>query len=387
MRKICVISGSRADYWLLKPVIIRLNESKKVDLQIVLTGAHLLTNDDVQDDLKRSHIIDVTRVDCVMASDEPVAVTKSLGVGILGFAELFHKRSPDLVLVLGDRYEILAAVSACLIFTIPVGHIHGGEVTRGAFDDAIRHSITKMSHLHFVSTEKYRQRVIQLGENPENVFNYGSLGVENIKNTKLLNKKDLENELLIQFQKVNILITFHPITLDEMPSISGLNELLLAVSQIPDACLIFTSPNVDTEGKALKARIIDFVAERRHAYFFESLGLTNYLSVLGQVDCVVGNSSSAIIEAPSLGVGVVNVGIRQAGREMSESVVTCGSFCRDIVKALDKVLSDDFRSSLTYSKNIYEGDRTSQKITNVLESVPLDGIVQKRFFDVKRATQ
>ena len=316
----------------------------------MLTGAHLITDEcQIWDDLNASGITDIERIDCVIGSDKAVAVTKSLGIGMIGFADLLHILSPDLVVVLGDRYEILAAVTACLLFGIPVGHIHGGELTIGAFDDAIRHSVTKMSHLHFVSTEKYRERVIQLGENPDNIFNFGSLGVENIKNTVLVSREALEKKLQMKFQKINILITFHPVTLGTVPSITALNELLHSVSKIPDACLIFTSPNVDPEGKLLRARIIDFVEKNQRRYFFESLGATNYFSMLKQVDCVLGNSSSGIIEAPSLGVGSINIGERQDGREMSDSVISCAPVSDEIDEALKRVLSNDFRSSICIS--------------------------------------
>ncbi|MBE58494.1 MAG: UDP-N-acetylglucosamine 2-epimerase (hydrolyzing) [Gammaproteobacteria bacterium] len=385
MRKICVVSGSRADYWLLKPVILKLDQSKKISLKVVLTGAHLINREcQIWDDLNASGITDIRRIDCVIGSDEPVAVTKSLGVGMIGFADLLHILSPDLVVVLGDRYEILAAVSACLLFGIPVGHIHGGEVTIGAFDDAIRHSVTKMSHLHFVSTEKYRERVIQLGENPDNIFNCGSLGVENIKNTVLISRENLEKKLQIKFQKVNILITFHPVTLGTVPNITALNELLHSVSKIPDACLIFTSPNVDPEGNLLRARIIDFVKKNQRHYFFESMGATNYFSMLKQVDCVLGNSSSGIIEASSLGVGSINIGERQDGREMPDSVISCAPVTDEIDEALKKVLSKDFRSSICIADSMYEGDRTSEEITKVLERFPLKKITQKKFFDLDR---
>ena len=385
MRKICVVSGSRADYWLLKPVVLRLHQSKKNILKIVLTGAHLITEErEIWDDLKASGITDIKRIDCVISSDEAVAVTKSLGIGMIGFADLLHDLSPDLVVVLGDRYEILAAVTACLLFGIPVGHIHGGEVTIGAFDDAIRHSVTKMSHLHFVSTEKYRERVIQLGENPDNIFNCGSLGVENIQNTVLIGREDLEKKLQIKFRKVNILITFHPVTLGTVPSIFALNELLHAVSKIPEACLIFTSPNVDPEGKRIRAKIIDFVDKNQQRYFFESLGATNYFSMLKQVDCVLGNSSSGIIEAPSLGVGSINIGDRQYGREMPDSVISCAPVADEIDEALKKVLSKERRSSIGKADSVYKGDQTSEKITKILERFPLKKLTQKKFFDLDR---
>lgn len=388
MRKICVVSGSRADYWLLKPIILKLNQSKKISLKVVLTGAHLITDEcQIWDDLNASGITDIERIDCVIGSDKAVAVTKSLGIGMIGFADLLHILSPDLVVVLGDRYEILAAVTACLLFGIPVGHIHGGEVTIGAFDDAIRHSVTKMSHLHFVSTEKYRERVIQLGENPDNIFNFGSLGVENIKNTVLVSKEALEKKLQMKFQKINILITFHPVTLGTVPSVTALNELLHSVSKIPDACLIFTSPNVDPEGKLLRGRIIDFVEKNQRRYFFESLGATNYFSMLKQVDCVLGNSSSGIIEAPSLGVGSINIGERQDGREMSDSVISCAPVSDEIDDALKRVLSNDFRSSICIADNVHEYDQTSAKITEILERFPLKKITQKKFFDLDRITK
>ena len=315
MRKICIITGTRADYGLLRWVIQGIKDDPELTLQIIATGMHLspefgLTYQAIEQD---GFQID-RKVEMLTSSDTAVGIAKSMGLGLIGFADALHELQPDLIVVLGDRFEIFAAVSAALVARIPVAHLHGGEATEGLIDEAIRHAITKMSHLHFVATEAYRQRVIQLGEQPDHVFLVGGLGIDNIKRLPLLDRATLEASLDFKLGYKNLLITFHPVTLETATAASQMEELLAALAELKDTQLIFTLPNADTDGRALIKMVEQFVVQHPNARAYTSLGQLRYLSCIAQVDGVVGNSSSGLAEVPSFKKGTINIGDRQRGR-------------------------------------------------------------------------
>jgi GDP/UDP-N,N'-diacetylbacillosamine 2-epimerase (hydrolysing) len=304
-----------------------------------------------------------------------------MGLGLIGFADAYARLAPDLVVVLGDRFEIFAAATAAMIAGIPIAHIHGGETTEGAFDEAIRHSITKMSHLHFVAAEDYRQRVVQLGEQPERVFLVGGLGIDAIKRIKLMTREELEASLDFKFGSRNLLITFHPVTLEGKSSGQQMAELLTALSKLKDTHLIFTMPNADTGGRELAIMVDAFVASHPNACVYNSLGQLRYLSCMKFVDGVVGNSSSGLAEAPSMGIGTVDIGDRQKGRLRASSVIHCEPNQSEIEIALATLYSLDFQDMLA-SVNPYGTGGASQRIVNVLAKHPLDQLLKKKFNDV-----
>lgn len=383
MRKICVITGSRSDYGLLRWVMDGINSDSELVLQVIATGMHLspefgMTYEAIERD---GFHIDL-KVEMLTSSDSSVGIAKSIGLGLIGFADSLNSLNPDLVVVLGDRFEIFAAVSAAFVARIPVAHIHGGESTEGAFDEGFRHSITKMSSMHFVAAPAYQDRVIQLGENPDRVFMVGGLGIDGIKNLPLLGRSDLESSLKIQFGIRNLLITFHPATLDIDDASSQLNELLLALSDLVDTTLIFTLPNADTESRKLVRMINEFASRTPNSYVFSSLGQIKYLSCIAQVDGVVGNSSSGLIEAPSFRKGTINIGSRQRGRLRARSVIDCDPNKESITRALSKLYSDCFKKGLNHVENPYGEGGASLKILNVLKNYPLENILEKKFFNI-----
>ncbi|EMK10347.1 MULTISPECIES: UDP-N-acetylglucosamine 2-epimerase [Leptospira] len=384
-RKICVITGTRADYGQLRWLIFEISKSSKLDLQIIATGMHLspefgLTYKEIENDGFLIH----KKIEILLSSDSPVGVSKSVGLGLIGFSEAFADLSPDIILVLGDRFEILAATVAALISKIPVAHLHGGETTEGAFDESIRHSITKMSHLHFVAANEYRNRVIQLGENPSNVFLVGGMGIDGIKKSNLLKKEELESSLNIKLKKNNLLITFHPVTLEEFTAKTQMIELLSSLETLsPETGLIFTMPNADTDGRIIFELVKEFTSSHSNAWHFTSLGQTRYLSCLQFVDAVVGNSSSGIIEAPSFKIGTINIGDRQKGRLKAKSIIDCEPKKTEIIDAFKRLYSSDFQKKLSTIVNPYGEGGASEKIVKILEKVEIQGILKKKFFDLQ----
>ena len=380
----CVVTGTRAEYGLLRGVIEGLRDDPACTLQLVVTGAHLspefgLTVDEIEGDR-----IDVAeRVEMLLSSDTGVGVGKAMGLGMIGLADAFARLRPDIIVLLGDRFEILAAAATALSAGVPVAHIHGGELTQGAFDDAIRHAVTKMSHLHFVAAEAYRNRVIQLGEAPERVFLVGGLGVDAVRRLNLLDRRQTEEAIGFQLGARNLLVTFHPPTLDPDAGEPQMKALLDALAELEgDTHLIFTMPNADTGGRRLSAMIAEFVSGRANAVSFVSLGQHRYLSCLRHMDGVVGNSSSGLAEAPSLGVGTVNIGDRQDGRLRSRSVIDCQPTRDAIAAALRTLLSDRFRSGLADLENPYGNGGASKAIVSVLRNHPLGGLLKKSFHDL-----
>ena len=381
--KICVITGSRADYGLLHFVMQGIKNDPVLTLQIIATGMHLSptfghTFKEIESD---GFKIDY-KVDILSNVDDGYSIAESMGQGLIGFAKALNELNPDLVLVLGDRFEIFSAVAAALVAKIPVAHIHGGEVTIGAFDDAMRHSITKMSHLHFVATKSYRNRVLQLGEDPKKVFLVGGLGVDAIKQVKLLARKELERSLNLEFGPRSLLITFHPATLDETKAELQMEQLLLALKDLTSTTLIFTAPNADTGGHSILRLIEEFVNANSSAYLFESLGQLRYLSCVAQVDGVVGNSSSGLTEVPSFKKGTINIGDRQTGRELASSVINCEPNRLAINEALEKLYSSNFQETLLKTINPYGEGGASREIVRILKETPLQGITKKAFYDL-----
>jgi len=383
MKKICVVTGTRAEYGLLRWVMEGVRQSPELELQLIATGMHLSPEFGMTVEAIEADGFKIDRkVEMLLSSDTAVGVTKSMGLGMIGFADALAELKPDLMLVLGDRYEILSAAASAMIARIPIAHLHGGETTEGAFDEAIRHSITKMSHLHFVAAEEYRQRVIQLGEQPEYVFNVGGLGIDNILRMKLLTRDELEETLNFKLEKRNLLITFHPITLEQNTSAQQMDELLAALVELKDAGLIFTMPNADTEGRVLSRKIEAFCAKHSQARVYTSLGQLRYLSCIQHVDGVVGNSSSGLAEVPSFMKGTINIGDRQRGRLKAASVIDCEPDRGSISKALELLYSPEFQSMLPTVKNPYGTGGASKKIVKILEGVSFNDLLKKTFFDL-----
>jgi GDP/UDP-N,N'-diacetylbacillosamine 2-epimerase (hydrolysing) len=383
MVKICVVSGARSEYGLLRWVMEGIRSSLKLELQVIVTGMHLspefgLTYREIEQDGFR---ID-RKVEMLLSSDTSASISKSMGLGMIGFAGALEELKPDLLLVLGDRYEIFAAVSVATVSRIPVAHLHGGETTEGAFDEAFRHSITKMSHLHFVAAEEYRKRVIQLGEDPEKVFLMGGLGIDSIHKLKLLSLADLEKSLDFKFGERNLLITYHPVTLEKDSSSQQMEKLLTALDKLENTHFIFTMPNSDTDGRIIFGMIEEFVAQRPNSKAFTSLGQIRYLSCIKYVDGVVGNSSSGLTETPSFKIGTINIGDRQKGRLKAESVIDCEPTISDIGRAFDKLFSADFQNSLEKVTNPYGSGGASEKIVRILEEDFSSLNLKKKFYNL-----
>ena len=382
-RKICVITGTRAEYGLLRWVMQGIKDDPELTLQIIATGMHLspefgLTYRDIEQD---GFQID-RKVEMLTSSDTSVGIAKSMGLGLIGFADALHELKPDLIVVLGDRFEIFSAVSAALVARIPVAHLHGGELTEGAFDEAIRHSITKMSHLHFVAAKEYRNRVIQLGEQPDRIFLVGGLGIDNIKRLKLLGREELEASLDFELGSKNLLITFHPVTLETATASEQMAELLAALVELTDTQLIFTMPNADTDGRVMIKMVEEFVAQHTNARAYTSLGQLRYLSCVSHVDGVIGNSSSGLAEVPSFRKGTVNIGDRQRGRLRAASVINCDPTRKSIVNALKKMYSKDFQNYLSNVTNPYGEGGASEKVVEIIKNHALDGLLKKTFYDI-----
>lgn len=383
-RKIAVVTGSRAEYGLLYWLMKEIQADPDLELQIVVTGMHLApefgwTYRVIEADGFR---IDA-KVDMLLASDTPAAVTKSIGLATIGFADAFDRLKPHIVVILGDRYEILAAAQAAMVARIPVAHIHGGETTEGAIDEAIRHSVTKMAQLHFVAAEPYRRRVIQLGEHPSRVFNVGAPGLDHLRRTRLLSRQELEADLGLQLRKPMFLVTLHPATLSPTSSAAVMKELLSALDMFPEASIVFTKTNADPDGRVINELIDKYVqAHPERAVGFESLGQSRYLSAMKEADVIIGNSSSGLIEAPALKKPTVNIGPRQRGRLRAKSVVDCDESREAIVESIRKVLSKEFQAMLTEVVSPYGTGNVACQIKEILKSFELNGILMKPFHDL-----
>lgn len=381
-----MVTGTRAEYGLLCRLMRLIQDSPDTQLQVIATNMHLspkygntylyIEHDGFKIDYKIP-IIDEN------APDNAVTTIKSMAKALAGFADAYNELKPDLVVVLGDRYEILAAAEAAMIERIPIAHIHGGEVTEGAFDDAIRHSITKMSHLHFTSTEEYRKRVIQLGEQPDRVFYVGAPGVENIKMFPLMTKEEAEESVNFKLDENTILVTYHPVTLGNHTAEKDIKEFIGALEERKDLRVIFTMPNSDTGSQAIVDAINEFVANNPdRAIAYKSLGIMRYLSVMKYAGAVVGNSSSGLLEVPSFGISTLNIGDRQKGRMAADSVYNCETDKESILKGLDVIMSPAFKKKAAETHNPYDKENTSEEIFKVISTYPLEELKQKHFYDL-----
>ncbi len=384
MKKVCVVTGTRAEYGLLYWLMKEIEADKDLELQLIVTGMHLssefgLTYREIEKEFKINK-----KIEMLLSSDTSIGISKSMGLAQISFAEAYEELKPDLIIFLGDRYEIFSAASTAMIAKIPIVHIHGGELTEGAFDDAIRHSITKMSHIHFTAIDEYRNRVIQLGENPKRVFNVGGMGIENIKRLKLLSKDDFENSINFRLNQKNILVTFHPVTLENMTAQTQFQELLVAIDSLENTNVIFTKANSDTDGRIINQMIDEYIANNSHkSVGFTSLGQVRYLSALQFVDAVLGNSSSGLTEVPSFKIGTINIGDRQKGRIKAKSVIDCKPELNSIKNAFNILYSKKFQTELKSVVNPYGDECSSAKIVSVLKKIDLKNVLKKTFYDVK----
>lgn len=382
MKKICVVSGTRSEYGQLRWVMQGIKDDADLQLQVIATGMHLSPEFGLtyQDIVRDGFYID-RKLEILLSSDSSIGVTKSVGLGTIAFADAFADLRPDVLVLLGDRFETFAAATAAMIAGIPIAHLHGGEITEGAIDDMIRHAVTKMAHLHFVAAEEYRHRVVQLGEAPERVFLCGGLGVDVIRKTPLLDRELLQESLGFKFGKRNLLVTFHPVTLEDDGGVRQMTEMLAALEKLQDTHLIITMPNADTGGRELIRMIERFVSSRPYAKAFTSLGQQRYLSCIAQVDAVVGNSSSGLSEAPSFKKGSINIGDRQRGRIKASSVIDCAPTRMDILAAIEKLYSPTFQTSLNATRNPYGEGGASELIVATLKRFDTNGTPKKVFHD------
>jgi GDP/UDP-N,N'-diacetylbacillosamine 2-epimerase (hydrolysing) len=383
-KKISILTANRAEYGLLKPVIEMLQEVSDFDVRVVATGAHLspefgLTFKEIEND---GILID-EKIEVLLSSDTPAAISKSMGLTMISFADYFERLKPDMLIVLGDRYETLAVSTAAMNQRIPIAHLYGGEKTEGAVDDSIRHAITKMSYLHFTSTEEYRNRVIQLGEQPDRVLSVGAIGIENILKEKLMSKTELEADIDFKLDKPYAMITFHPVTLENNNSAEQFQALLDVCKLYNDMKFIFTKSNADAHGRIINRMIDEFIEEHDHAVAFISLGTTRYLSALKYCTMVIGNSSSGLVEAPSFGIPTVNIGDRQKGRLQAESVINCEPKKEDIKQAVALSLTSEFMKRARKAVNPYGDGNTSDKIVDTIKDFVLNEKInlKKKFYD------
>ena len=382
-RKICVVTGARSEYGLLYWLMKEIDATAGLELQIIVTGMHLspefgLTYRQIEQD---GFVIN-RKVEMLLSSDNEVGISKSMGLGMIGFADAYQELRPDLLLVLGDRFEIFSAVSSANIARIPVAHLHGGETTEGAYDEAMRHSITKMSHLHFTVAEPYRRRVIQMGEQPDRVFNFGAPGIDNIKRLELLTRDDFQKSIGFKLGKSNLLITYHPATLENSTAKKQFMNLLHVLDEMKDTHLIFTKANADTDGRIINEMIDEYVISHSdRASSYTSLGQLRYLSAMQYINGVIGNSSSGLLEAPSFKIGTVNIGDRQRGRIKADSVIDCDYSMDGIRTALETLFSCSFQERLKKTINPFGEGGAPEKILSVLQQWPLQDILKKRFYD------
>lgn len=384
-RKICFFTGTRAEYGIMSRLMRMVKESENCDIQIIATNMHLspefgLTYKEIEAD---GFIIN-KKVEMLLSSDTANGTVKSMGLATIGFADALEDLKPDLAVILGDRYEMLAAAQACLIYKVPIAHLYGGEITEGAYDNSIRHAITKLSSLHFTSTEEYRKRVIQMGEEPDRVFYVGSLGVDNIKHESTMSRDELERSLNFHLGDKFLLITFHPVTMENATAASQCDDLLKVLSTVNDEYqLLFTLPNSDTDGRIIASKVKEYAsAHVNESLVVDSLGKKRYYSALKYATAVVGNSSSGLVEAPSFGIPTLNIGNRQKGRTRGESVIDVEASYQEMYLGLQKALSENFRAIASAGKNPYEKENTLQAIFNVIENHPLHNIGEKHFYDL-----
>lgn len=383
-RKICIVTGTRAEYGLLYWLMREIQEDSDLELQLIVTGAHLSPEyGNTVQEIERDGFQIHERIEMLLSSDTPNAVTKAMGLGLIGFADAYARLRPDIVVLLGDRYEMMVAAQAAMVAKIPIAHIHGGERTEGVIDEAIRHSITKMSHLHFVATDEYQRRVIQLGEHPDRVFNFGAIGIDNIIKLQLLDREELQRSLQFDLGDHYFVVTYHPVTLGLSQPARTFQELIEALNAYPEYKVIITKPNADPQNKEIISMIDRYADDNRDRVLsVSSLGQLRYLSAVKHCDAVIGNSSSGIIEVPVLKRPTVNVGDRQRGRAMGPTVINVSENKDDIIEGIELALSNKFQKIVQESESIYGKGNVSHKIKDVIKSYPLEGILLKIFHDM-----
>jgi len=387
MKRIGIMTGTRAEYGLLKSLMQEINKDNDLELYLIVSGMHLspefgMTYQEIEEDGFEIN----AKVEMLLSSDSPAGISKSIGLGVIGFADEFQRADLDMLILLGDRYEALSAAICALVMRIPIAHLHGGELTEGAIDEGIRHSITKMSYLHFTSTEQYRNRVIQLGENPERVFYVGALGVENIKKINLMTKEELERSIHFEIDENTVIVTYHPVTLENNTVEEQFLNLLEVLDRNPKIRMIFTKTNADTNGRIVNELIDKYAAQNsERACAFMSLGQKRYLSALKYCRIVIGNSSSGIIEAPSFGKPIINIGDRQKGRICADSVINCGYTQQEIQQAMETALTEEFENKASNCRNPYEKENTAANIISVIKDYLLNDKIKlkKGFYDIK----
>ena len=387
MKRIGIMTGTRAEYGLLKSLMQEINKDNDLELYLIVSGMHLspefgMTYQEIEEDGFEIN----AKVEMLLSSDSPAGISKSIGLGVIGFADEFQRADLDMLILLGDRYEALSAAISAMVMRIPIAHLHGGEVTEGAIDEGIRHSITKMSYLHFTSTEQYRNRVIQLGENPERVFYVGALGVENIKKINLMTKEELERSIHFEIDENTVVVTYHPVTLENNTVEEQFLNLLKVLDRNPKIRMIFTKANADTNGRIVNELIDKYAAQNsERACAFMSLGQKRYLSALKYCRIVIGNSSSGIIEAPSFGKPIINIGDRQKGRICADSVINCGYTQQEIQQAMETALTEEFENKARNCRNPYEKENTAANIISVIKDYLLNDKIKlkKGFYDIK----
>lgn len=387
MKRIGIMTGTRAEYGLLKSLMQEINKDNDLELYLIVSGMHLspefgMTYKEIEEDGFEIN----AKVEMLLSSDSPAGISKSIGLGVIGFADEFQRADLDMLILLGDRYEALSAAICAMVMRIPIAHLHGGELTEGAIDEGIRHSITKMSYLHFTSTEQYRSRVIQLGENPERVFYVGALGVENIKKINLMTKEELERSIHFEIDENTVVVTYHPVTLENNTVEEQFLNLLKVLDRNPKIRMIFTKANADTNGRIVNELIDKYAAQNsERACAFMSLGQKRYLSALKYCRIVIGNSSSGIIEAPSFGKPIINIGDRQKGRICADSVINCGYTQQEIQQAMETALTEEFENKARNCRNPYEKENTAANIISVIKDYLLNDKIKlkKGFYDIK----
>lgn len=387
MKRIGIMTGTRAEYGLLKSLMQEINKDNDLELYLIVSGMHLspefgMTYQEIEEDGFQIN----AKVEMLLSSDSPAGISKSIGLGVIGFADEFQRADLDMLILLGDRYEALSAAISAMVMRIPIAHLHGGELTEGAIDEGIRHSITKMSYLHFTSTEQYRNRVIQLGENPERVFYVGALGVENIKKINLMTKEELEKSIHFEIDENTVVVTYHPVTLENNTVEEQFLNLLKVLDRNPKIRMIFTKANADTNGRIVNELIDKYAAQNsERACAFMSLGQKRYLSALKYCRIVIGNSSSGIIEAPSFGKPIINIGDRQKGRICADSVINCGYTQQEIQQAMETALTEEFENKARNCRNPYEKENTAANIISVIKDYLLNDKInlKKRFYDLE----
>ena len=384
MKQICFVTSNRAEYGLLKHLMKYFFNEKKLKMQIIVTGSHLSKKHGltVEEIVKDQFFIN-KKIKINLDIDSKHSSCKALGELIQKFSKSLTELNPDIIILLGDRFELLGLASAALIHSIPIAHIHGGEITEGAFDDSIRHAITKLSSIHFVSTEVYRKRIIQLGENPSKIFNVGGMGVDAINKVVLLDKKTLQKELGVSLMQKNILITYHPVTnISKEESNKEFLEIIKAVSKLKDTLQIFTMPNFDPGNIFIREKIKEYANNNHNVFFFESLGQIKYYTCLSLFDALIGNSSSGLLEAPSFNIATINIGNRQKGRLRSNSVIDVDANNKKIYKSILSIYSKSFKEKIKNNKNPYGNGNASKKIFSILKKIELKDLKKKPFFDV-----